>query len=117
MFCVFCSQNVAVSKSRHRLLFYPIRKRKKNRKNLFRDVSEYGGQIIEREGISNLSIYGFPWALRYLLIFFLNYLCVFVLKSFILLRFNPCFCPQECYEVVLQTLFEKSVWCEKVCFV
>ena len=33
-------------------------------------------------------------------------LCVFVLKSFVLLRFNPCFCPLECYEVI----FENFVW-------
>ena len=33
------SQNVAVSESRHRLLFYPTRKRQKHRKIPFRDVS------------------------------------------------------------------------------
>ena len=36
-------QNVAVSKSRHRLLFYPTRKEKSTEKFLFRDISEYGG--------------------------------------------------------------------------
>ena len=41
--CVFCSQNVAVSKSRHRLLFYPIGKRKKNRKTFFEMFLSTGG--------------------------------------------------------------------------
>ena len=29
-----------------------------------------GGRFIEREGVSTLSIHGYPWALRYLLIVF-----------------------------------------------
>ena len=41
---------------------------------------------------------------------------MFVLKIFILLRFNPCIRPQECYEVFLKTLFEKSVSLEKFDF-
>ena len=32
---------------------------------------------------------------------------------FVWLLFNPCFCLQECYEVFLKTLFEKSVSVEK----
>ena len=40
-----CLQNVAVSKSRHQLLFYPTRKGKKHRKiPFFRDF-EYGGGL------------------------------------------------------------------------
>ena len=64
-----------------------------------------GGYIIKREGVSTLSIHGFPWALRYLLILKLL-VCVLVLKSFILLHFNPCFCPPKCYEVVFKNYFE-----------
>ena len=38
-------------------------------------------------------------------------------KGFVLLRFNPCINPQECYEVFfLKTLFEKSVSVEKFDF-
>ena len=64
-----CLQNVTVSKSRHRLLFYPTRKGKKAQKNSFFEIFlGFGGQIIEREGVSTLSIRGYPRALRYLLI-------------------------------------------------
>ena len=49
--------------------------------------------------------------------YFQNCLCVFDLKKvFVLLRFSPCFCLQECYEVVLKTLFENSVSVKKFCF-
>ena len=45
-----------------------------------------GGRFIEREGVSTLSIHGYPWALRYLLTcVFKNGLFAFqlwVLKSF-----------------------------------
>ena len=53
-------------------------KGKNNRKNLFHDISEYGGYIIEREGVSALSICGYPRAPRYLLIVFSKFafLCV-----------------------------------------
>ena len=34
--------------------------------------------------------------------------CVCFEKVFVLLRFNLCFCLQECYEVFLKTLFEKK---------
>ena len=73
-FVFFYSQNVAVSKSRHRLLFHPTGKEKSTEKIIFRDF-EYGGQIIEREGVSTFSIHGFPWALRYLLIFLKLFVC------------------------------------------
>ena len=44
-------------------------KGEKNRKRPFFEISEYGGKIMEREGVSTLSIHGFPWALRHLFIF------------------------------------------------
>ena len=34
-----------------------------------------GGRFIEREGVSTLSIDGYPWALRYLLLCFQNFVC------------------------------------------
>ena len=34
-----------------------------------------GGRFIEREGVSTLSIHGYPWALRYLLLCFQNDVC------------------------------------------
>ena len=40
-------------------------------------------------------------------------LLVCVCLENVLLRDNPCFCPQECYEVVLKTLFKKSVSVKK----
>ena len=61
-------------------------KGQKHRKIPYRDCSRFGRQIIEREGVSTLSIHGYPWALRYLLIcVFKNGLFAFqlwVLKSF-----------------------------------
>ena len=51
-------------------------KGKRIEKTFFSRYSEYGGWIIEREGVSTLSIHGFPWDLRYLLIFKLL-VCVF----------------------------------------
>ena len=45
-------------------------KGKRTEKTFFRDVSEYEGWIIEREGVSTLSICGYPRALRYLLTMF-----------------------------------------------
>ena len=59
---------------------------KAQKKFLLRLVLESGGRFIEREGVSTLSIHGYPWALRYLLIVFSkNGLFAFqlwVLKSF-----------------------------------
>ena len=101
VFCVFYSQNVAVSKSRHRLLFHPTGKEKSTEKKiLFSRYSEYGG---------------FPWAIRYLLIF-LNclYVC-FVLKKF----FYFVLTPASVFKSVTKCFWKlclKSVWCEKVCF-
>ena len=65
------SRNVAVSKSHHRLLFSPNGKDKSTEKFLIETALGSGGRFIEREGVSTLSIHGYPWALRYLLI------CVF----------------------------------------
>ena len=44
-----------------------------------------GGSFIEREGVSTLSIHGYPWALRYLLICVFKIVCLLFnvgLKSF-----------------------------------
>ena len=44
--CVFCFQNVAVSKSRHRLLFHPImEKEKEQKKPFFQDILSTGGRL------------------------------------------------------------------------
>ena len=61
--------------------------RTKAQQNSFFEMSlGSGGRFIEREGVSTLSIHGYPWALRYLLIrVFKNGLFAFqlwVLKSF-----------------------------------
>ena len=56
---------------------------------------------MEREGVSTLSIRGFPRALRYLLI--LKTVCVFVyFESFCLLYDNFCISPQECDKAFLK---------------
>ena len=39
-----------------------------------------GGRFIEREGVSTLSIHGYPWALRYLLICVFNCFDLFALN-------------------------------------
>ena len=63
---------------------------------------------MEREGVSTLSICGYPRALRYLLIMFskicLLFKCVWVLKKVSFEKFlsNSCICPQEC----MKNLFE-----------
>ena len=106
-----CLQNVAVSKSRHRLLFYPTGKEKNTYKFLFQDF-EYGGQIVEREGINTLSICGFPRALRYLLIFKLLVCACF---EKVLLRDDSCISHQECDEVCLKIIL-KSVCVNFFCF-
>ena len=60
---------------------------------------------MESEGISTLSIRGFPRALRYLLI--LKIVCVFVcFESFCLLYGNSCINPQECDKAFLKVVFE-----------
>ena len=51
-------------------------KGQKHRKIPYRDCSRFGRQIIEREGVSTLSIHGYPWALRYLLIVFSKMVCL-----------------------------------------
>ena len=66
------SRNVTVSKSRHRLLFSPNGKDKSTEKFLIEIALGSGGRFIEREGVSTLSIHGYPRALRYLLTMFLK---------------------------------------------
>ena len=58
------------SKSRHRLLFSPNGKDKSTEKFLIEIALGSGGRFIEREGVSTLSIRGYPRALRYLLLCF-----------------------------------------------
>ena len=60
---------------------------------------------MEREGVSTLSLCGFPRALRYLLI--LKTICVFVcFESFCLLYGNFCISPQECDKAFFEKKFE-----------
>ena len=59
---------------------------------------------MEREGVSTLSIRGFPQTLRYLLIFE-NCLCVYGFESFSLLYGNSCINPQECDKAFLKRFF------------
>ena len=62
---------------------------------------------MEMEGVSTLSIRGFPWALRYLLIFE-NCFCV-CFEKFCLLYDNPCISHQECDKAFLKRIFESVV--------
>ena len=109
-----CLQNVAVSKSRHRLLFYPTKERvKRTEKDLFENFLSKGGRLWKGKVLAP-----FPSVVFYGLLdassCFKNCLCfVCFEKFFVLLHFNPFFCLQECYEVVLKTLFEK--WGVKIC--
>ena len=41
-----------------------------------------GGRFIEREGVSTLSIHGYPWALRYLLICVFKSVCFSIVSGF-----------------------------------
>ena len=75
-FAFFCLQNVAVSKSHHRLLFHLIMEKEKEQKKHFSRYSEYGGYIMEMEGVTTLSISSFLWALR-CLAHLKNTLCFF----------------------------------------
>ena len=67
-----------------------------------------GGRFIEREGVSTLSIRGYPRALRCLLLCFQKLfafqVCVGFEKKFRLKKFpsNSCICPEEC----MKDLFE-----------
>ena len=89
-FLKLVSRNVAVSKSRHRLLCSPTWKGQKQSKIPYsRMFLGSGGRFIEREGVSTLSIRGYPRALRYLLLCFQNCLlfkCMWVLKKKFLLK-------------------------------
>ena len=74
----------------------------------------------EREGVSTLSIHGYPWALRYLLLCFQNLFALQVCVGFEKVSFekflsNSCICPQECMKNLFEKLFEsvgaKSCFC------
>ena len=76
--------------------------RKKSQQNSFFEMSlSSGGRFIEREGVSTLSIRGYPRALMYLLLCFHNLfafqVCVgFEKVSFEKILRNSCICPPEC---------------------
>ena len=88
-------------------MFSNMERTKAQQNSLLRMFLGSGGRFIEREGVSTLSIHGYPWALRYLLLCFQNVcfkMWVGLKKSFFE-RFlnNSCICPQEC----LKNLFWK----------
>ena len=51
-------------------MFSNMERKKAQQNSLLRMSLGSGGRFIEREGVSTLSIHGYPWALRYLLIVF-----------------------------------------------
>ena len=56
---------------------------KAQKNSLLRLVLGSGGRFIEREGVSTLSIHGYPWALRYLLIcVFKMFVCFSIVSGF-----------------------------------
>ena len=59
-----------------------------------------GGRFIEREGVSTVSIHGYPWALRYLLIcvfkMFVCFSSVGLKKFRLKFQIDSCISPQEC---------------------
>ena len=79
-----------------------------------------GGRFIEREGVSTLSIRGYPRALRYLLLCFQKWFAFQVYVGFEKVSFekflgNSCICPQECMKYSFKKLFE-SVGAKSVLF-
>ena len=81
------SRNVAEARVATVFYFLQMERTKAQKNSLKRLVLGSGGSFIEREGVSTLSIHGYPWALRYLLTcVFKNGLFAFqlwVLKSFV----------------------------------
>ena len=76
-----------------------------------------GGRFIEREGVSTLSIHGYPWALRYLLIYVFKSVCFSIVSEFekkFLWKFrnNSCISPQECLKNCFESFLKVSVWKE-----
>ena len=81
-----------------------------------------GGRFIERECVSTLSIHGYPWALRYLLIcvfksVFFSSVSGFEKKFRQSFLNNSCISPQECLKNCFESFFE-SVGVKRVliCF-
>ena len=72
-------------------IFSNMERTKAQKNSLLRLALGSGGRFIEREGVSTLSIHGYPWALRYLLI------CVF--KMFV------CFSSVSGFEKVSLKVF------------
>ena len=64
------SRNVAEARVATVFYFLQHGQDKSTAKFLMRLSLGSGGRFIEREGVSTLSIHGYPWALRYLLIVF-----------------------------------------------
>ena len=63
-------------------MFSNMERTKAQQNSLLRMFLGSGGRFIEREGVSTLSIHGYPWALRYLLtmfskMFFFSCVCGF----------------------------------------
>ena len=70
------SRNVAEARVATVFYFLQQGKDKSTTKFLMRLFLGSGGRFIEREGVSTLSIPGYPWALRYLLIVFSKMVCL-----------------------------------------
>ena len=81
--CFFLFANVAESKSRHRLFFYPTKERvKRTEKDIFRDFLSKGGRLWKGKVLTPFPSVVFHWLLG--TCSFLKIVCVFmVLKVFI----------------------------------
>ena len=82
-------------------MFSNMERTKAQQNSFFENVLGSGGRFIKREGVSTLSIRGYPRALRYLLLCFQKLLafqmCVgFEKVSFEKFLSNSCISPQEC---------------------
>ena len=63
----FVFANVSVEQESPPTFYFILRKGLKSTAKTFEIFLGFGELIIEREGISTLSIHGYPWALSYLL--------------------------------------------------
>ena len=73
-----------VAEARVSTVFYVLQhgKDKSTAKFLFKMFLGSGGRFIEREDVSTLSIHGYPWALRYLLICVFKSVCFSIVSEF-----------------------------------
>ena len=77
------SRNVAEARVATVFYFLQHGQDKSTAKFLMRLFLGSGGRVIEREGVSTLSIHGYPWALRYLLIcVFKMFVCFSIVSRF-----------------------------------